>query len=178
MKRGHLVLSVALTIAVSGGAACGGRVEDSVDGRALAVATEAPASERPQAPTRPPREGDEPSLSSASDPCPDRPPSDLDWCPRPYKCRYPDSCSQRPPLVASEQAYECVASRWTRVSSKYPVACPKDPPKDGAPCEIDCAYPSPCAYETACGRVWATCELWNGSWHSTGTTCGTADAGD
>ncbi|MBX3188867.1 MAG: hypothetical protein KF819_17745 [Labilithrix sp.] len=152
--------------------ACGGRI-DEVDRRVL----DAPKlDERPTAPTRLTGE-DESALSTESDPCPERPPSDLDWCPRPYKCKYKDTCSQRSATAPAVQTFECSASRWTRVSVSYPVVCPAEMPAHGAACELDCVYPSSCHYETPCGDVWATCQAWNGAWHLAGSMCASADAG-
>ena len=111
-------------------------------------------------------------------PCPTDTPSEEDWCPEPQaECSYPDSCSERPSFVAPMRTYECTGSRWTWVSGRYDVTCPKVAPENAAPCEPTCRY-GDCVFDDACGSATFTCEPRSGTWHRvSGSLCPTADAG-
>lgn len=108
--------------------------------------------------------------------CPESEPSEEHWCPKALAvCRYTDDCSQRPSTVPPERSYECRSSRWTRISSRYPVLCPSAMPAMGEPCETTCELPA-CEYSTPCGTASAVCDLRTGTWQVSGL-CPGADAG-
>lgn len=170
-------------------AACGGRIEETIDDRAKASSDDVARSETTiPRPSKLPCRASSPSgdgcgvdVPGERSGCPESEPSEEDFCPRPLTCRYVDTCSQRPSTVSPTRNYECLGSRWTRVSSVYPVACPKDLPATGDACEPGCGYASPCAYTTACGAASAACEPRSATWFVTGAAqqaCSDAGAGE
>lgn len=169
-----------VVVAIAGGAgaigACGGRVEQAVADRDTPVAADR---EQGKVPARASASVEGPS-TWAPDPesaCPETQPLETDFCSRPQICRYPDTCSFRPPTVSPTRNYECLGTRWTRVSSRYPVTCPVSPPATGDPCEPSCGYEAPCSYVTDCGEATARCEPRSATWHRLGEVCGVTDAG-
>lgn len=104
--------------------------------------------------------------------CPTTVPSEQDWCPVPEaKCLYPDTCSLRPSTAGSTRSYECTGSRWTWVSARYDVTCPKDVPENGSPCEPQCGYPTGCELATPCGIATMVCLPATATWHVAGHVC-------
>lgn len=163
-----------LSLLIVSAAACGGLVDDGVDDRVRMSPTE---ESRPDA-ASPSRLASEPAYAPAEKmDCPDTSPLDDEWCPLPLSCNYTDTCSQRPATVSATRSYECTGSRWTRVSAHYPVACPKDLPAQGDPCEPACGYGLPCGYAGSCGALSARCEPRSATWHVTGKTCAQSDGG-
>gem|GEM_PF-4964743 len=161
-------------------AACGGKIEEE-QGSVPPVVRDGPGPERRPTPAQleEGRDSEDPRRTS---PCPEQPPSSDHWCPQPYaRCTYPDTCSQRP-KTTDAAVFECRGSRWTKLGVDYDVACPPEPPTNGAACEAACRYPPSCSYELPCGAVHARCEPRSSTWYvSRAPSCssdgGPSDAG-
>jgi hypothetical protein len=147
-------------------AACGGLVADPAERSGELAGGEQGGSRA----TRPRGQvgSDPPVTPLAPTACPETEPSEQHWCPKAFVvCAYADDCSQRPSAVPAKRSYECTASRWTRMSSRYPVVCPSALPSMGEPCEVTCEYEA-CNYATPCGTASAVCDHRLGAWQVSG----------
>jgi hypothetical protein len=157
-------------------AACGGLVADPAERSGELPSEDGPGSSatRPRGQLDP----DPPVTPLAPATCPEAEPSEEHWCPKAFVvCAYADDCSQRPSAVSAKRSYECAASRWTRISSRYPVVCPSALPSMGEPCEVTCEYEA-CNYATPCGTASAVCDHRLGAWQVSGLCAdGGADGG-
>ena len=183
MDRSKLapVASLVSLVAIAVAVACGGQIVDPTD------VGPSPSGTSPGSADRPPTKPSQPTQSSCptcnvenKKECPTLPPSEQDWCPWPAAhCVYQDTCSQRPATAATMRSYECTGSRWTWMSGRYDVTCPKEAPENGSACEPSCALAAPCDYTTACGNAEAICQPITATWHVAGKACasdGGADA--